>query len=116
MKITLFNDTSEDWPLHPGSEEGINGEDCIDAQTAVVFDVPSDHDVFIKVWDSCAMVRTSGAVLTNAEARQVAFANSERIERRFVEAREADARMSCDPGAEPCHEGCDLCAILEDLT
>ncbi len=116
MKITLFNDTSEDWVLHVGSEEGINGEDCINVQEAVVFELPEGHDVFVKLWDNSVMVRDGGREITIAEAGQLAFENSEGIQWRFEEAAEADAKMFCDPDAEPCHEGCELCAVLEDLS
>ncbi len=57
MKIRLFNDTSEDWVLHVGSEEGVNGEDCINVQESVVFDVPLGFDAFVKIWDGLVMVK-----------------------------------------------------------
>ncbi len=112
MKITLFNDTSVDWPLHSASVWGVNREDCIDAQEAVVFEVPEGYDVFLKVWDGCVMVQTYKP-LTNAEARQLAFDASEDIQRRAREAREREAHTEhlLDRG---CHEDCTLCDVLRD--
>lgn len=58
-KVTVFNDTQVDWPLHIGSMRGSKGEDCIPQRSAVDFEAPDGSDMFVKVWDSMAMVRYS---------------------------------------------------------
>ncbi len=93
MKITLFNDTLKNWLLHPASTMwGINGESCVGVQKAVVFEVPEDHDVFIKVWGACALVTSCV---------------------RETETRDLDDHTFhlLDSG---CYEGCHLCASLKD--
>jgi hypothetical protein len=70
MKITLFNDTHEDWSLHIGSERGVNGESRIPQRNAVTFEGPDGCDVFVKVWGSCALVRPMPPEEVDAEERQ----------------------------------------------
>lgn len=57
MRVTVFNDTRVDWPLHTGSERGVNGETRIPKRASVAFEVPDGHDVFVKVWGKMVMVR-----------------------------------------------------------
>ena len=57
MKITVFNDTSEDWKIHIGSSQGVNGEHEIPKQSFVNFEGPDKSELFLKVWDNLVMVR-----------------------------------------------------------
>lgn len=57
MRITVFNDTSEDWSLHIGSARGTNDESQIRAHQFVDFEGPNDSELFVKVWNGVVMVR-----------------------------------------------------------
>lgn len=56
MKIKVFNDTSEDWQIHIGSSQGVNGEHEIPKQSFVNFEGPDKSEIFFKVWDNLVMV------------------------------------------------------------
>jgi len=61
MKITVYNDTGQDWVMHATSEKGANGETRIPHQSMVNFEVSEPHtrEVFIKVWDNTLLVRVT---------------------------------------------------------
>ena len=82
MKVTLFNDTRQDWKLHIGSLRGVNGENRIPAQHSIDFDLPEGSHAFVKVWDT-GVVMVRPFVVSPAQA-QLPLSDAERTD---IEAR-----------------------------
>lgn len=57
MRITVFNDTSQDWSIHTGSTQGADGESSIPKGGIVTFEGPDKSELFVKVWNDVVMVR-----------------------------------------------------------
>lgn len=53
----LFNDTREGKMLHAGSMRGACEESRVPPRAAATFDIPDDHDAFVKFWGSVILVR-----------------------------------------------------------
>lgn len=56
MRITVFNDTREDWSIHSNSVQGVNGEHQIPKGGLVAFEGPDRSEIFVKVWHNVVMV------------------------------------------------------------
>lgn len=56
MRITVFNDTEENWLIHDGSVQAVNGSRRILQHSSADFAVPDRSDPFIKIWNGVVLV------------------------------------------------------------
>ena len=60
VRVTVFNDTEENWLIHDGSAQAVSGSRRILQHSSADFDGPDRSDPFIKIWNGVVMVYFGG--------------------------------------------------------